>query len=166
MLWCACEMRSDMTSTRTEAMQNSLVERHSVGRGLCWPSRGGTYCTGTEASLTEKGIQARTQRCGAWCMQVRQPVSMLSWFSRVALFMLRSRRGKWHSQILCFQRSVSMNATSLRCTLRRVNNLPLCAPSTSQIPVSMLSAHLVSLSFLQEQHRATPGSIKAKTADL
>ena len=40
-------------------------------------------------------------------------------------------------------RRVSVNASSLGCTLKRTNNLLLCAPGALQIPVSMLYVRVV-----------------------
>ena len=45
-----------ITLTGTEALQNSLVERHVVGRGLCCSFRGGACHPGTEINVSEKGI--------------------------------------------------------------------------------------------------------------
>ena len=55
-------MRPDTNSARIEALQNSLVRKHGVGRGLCWFYGGRTHYTGTEAGLTEKGSPVRVLR--------------------------------------------------------------------------------------------------------
>lgn len=39
-------MRLIATATRTKALQNSLVGRHSVGRGLGWSSEESGHCNG------------------------------------------------------------------------------------------------------------------------
>ena len=77
-------MGSDTKYTRTAVLQNSLVRRIGVGRGLCWSSGVGN-CTKTEASVTEKVSAATVQVGGAWCKQVRQLVLVLSCFPQKAL---------------------------------------------------------------------------------
>ena len=101
-------MRPVTTSAGTKALQNSLVRRHGMGRGLCWSSGGRACQAGSEASLTERGSPTRAQRIGAWWKQIRQPVLVLSCFkpSGVSEFMLRGREGNGASHLLCFQRSL------------------------------------------------------------
>ena len=48
----------------TEALQNSLVRRCGMGRGLCSSSGDGAHHTGIEASLIERGSPARVQVYG------------------------------------------------------------------------------------------------------
>ena len=57
-------MRSGDTSTRIEALQNSLVRICGVGRVFCWFSGKGGCCTGTEAYLPKKGSTGQVQGLG------------------------------------------------------------------------------------------------------
>lgn len=79
-------MRPDTTSIRTEDLQNSLVGRCGVGRVYA-PHGGETYCTRTEASLSEKGNPIIVQGCGTWCKQVRKTTLMLPCFVHLALYL-------------------------------------------------------------------------------
>ena len=58
MLWSACEMRLDINSTRTEAMQNCVVTC-GVGSRLCRSPEVGANLAGIESGLTEKGSSTR-----------------------------------------------------------------------------------------------------------
>lgn len=71
MVRSACEKRLDPSSTRTEALQNSLVRRHGAGRGFFWSFGEGANHAGTKSSLTEKGSPARVQWSEILCKQVR-----------------------------------------------------------------------------------------------
>ena len=79
-VWFASEMRSDTTSSRTEALQNSLIRNYGVDRDLYWSSEGGAC-----HAVAEKSSPTRTQRSGSWCKQLRQPVWALSCLSQMAL---------------------------------------------------------------------------------
>ena len=57
-------MRPITTSTRTEALQNSVVERHGMSRDLCLSSGAGVCCARTEVGMTEKGCSTRVQEMG------------------------------------------------------------------------------------------------------
>ena len=74
MLRSACEMISDTTFRRTKALQDSLVGRCGVGRGLCWFSGGRARPIGIKADLAERGSFTTAHGVGAWYKQVRQPV--------------------------------------------------------------------------------------------
>lgn len=54
---------------RTEALQNFLVGRLGVVRGLCCFWEGGACCTGNETRLIEKPSPTRMQGCGVLCKQ-------------------------------------------------------------------------------------------------
>lgn len=64
-LCSTCEIRRVTISTRIEVLQNSLVEKHAVGRYLCWSFGEEAYCAGTDASMTEKGNYTGPQECDA-----------------------------------------------------------------------------------------------------
>ena len=123
-LWTACEMRPVITSTLTEALQNSLVRSHGVGRGLHWSSGGGTCNAGTESCMFEKGYSTGTQGDGAWGKQVRQPVPVLHCFPQVAVCLCWGiGEGNGTGKLLCSFRGVPVNAASQEHTLRIANNL-------------------------------------------
>lgn len=97
-------MRPVATTTRTEGLQNSQVERCGVGRVLCWSS-------GTGASVTGKGGTS-----GFWGWGGHKQVADAGtelFPAGDSVFMLRGMGGKW-----CAQRVLSKNAASLEHALR------------------------------------------------
>ena len=120
-------MRSVTTSTGTEALQNPLVRRLGVGRGLCWSSGGGTCHTGTEANMTEKGSSTRVHRGGLSVSKLGNSV-VIGLLPKLALYLCcGTGEGNSSGQLLCSQRDVSMNTASQGQAPRRANNLPtLC----------------------------------------
>jgi len=57
-----CGMRPVTTTARTQALQNSQVGKHVVGRDFGQSSGRGAPCAGTEASMTGKG-----ESTDVWC---------------------------------------------------------------------------------------------------
>lgn len=127
-------MRCVTTYTGTEALQNSLVRKCSVDRGLCWSSGGGAQQAGTEVSVTEKdsatwvlGVGLRLSKLGSRWSTVLLPTGAGS--SEV---ILSGGRGKWpHPTPLFPKGSVSECCLSGMCS-RRANSLPsLCSRHSS-----------------------------------
>ena len=144
-------MRPD-TSSRTEALQNSLVRRHGVGKGFCWSSGKVPCDTGTKACMTEKGSPTRVQRYGAWLKQVSLPLPKLCFISHVPLFMLRGWGRKWCPQFLCSQRGVSVHIASQGSILRTANNfLPVRPRSFSDHCFHKVRLWVVYLPSFQKQ---------------
>lgn len=142
-------MKSDTNSTKTEALQNSLVQRCAVDRGWCWSSVEWVCCTRTDTNLTEKGSPARAQGNRAWSKQVREPVSTLSCLCWGAEEENTTR------QLLCSQRGISMNAACQTRAPRRVNDLPIHDLGFLQTAAPMGSSpQVVCLTSLQEQCNA------------
>lgn len=88
MIFNACAMVPDTTSTRTEALAELSGKdscRAAVGRGFCWSYGGETYCARTKISWTYKVPAVRVQGSEAWYKQVRDPVPVLRYFLRISL---------------------------------------------------------------------------------
>lgn len=103
----------DITSTGTEALQDSLVGRLRLGRDLCWSSRGGTYHTGTEASLIDRGNPSRAQGGGLVSISRLSSLPLALHFFPLATPCLCGGigMGNGNSQLLSSRRDTSMNVT-------------------------------------------------------
>lgn len=89
---------------------------------LCWSSGGGTYCAGTDASLTKKGSPARAQ--GGVGLDVNKLGSHCRHCTGGSVFVLR---GGYHPAPLFLDRLLLI-ATSQGSTPKIVNNLPIVCP--------------------------------------
>ena len=64
MTWSACQKRPHAISTRSEALQNPMVSRPGVCRGLCWSFGGGAYYTGPSHTCLGKAVPVEWKGAG------------------------------------------------------------------------------------------------------
>lgn len=130
-------MRADITFSRTEALQNSLFRRCSMGRGFCWSSREGLIVLTLRQAWQRREVTSECRGVGLGVSRLGSQYQQCAAYYRWLCIYTGGRRREMTPAVSFVPGEASLWTLPVREVLPEEQIAsPLCAPGIFQITVS------------------------------